>query len=264
MTHHLLVIGGQRCGTTYLAGLLDAHPQITMARPARPEPKVFLDDAILGLGAEGYRRTYFAHATDEVVLGEKSTSYIEHPAAIERVRDVLGAPVIVAQLRDPVARAVSNYRFTHGFGLEERSLTQALAANLEGPRPWDPSVTSVSPYAYLERGRYVDHLAPWIEAFPGGSHVCFLEEVADPQGGAAALTVLHGAVGVDPALAPARPEGPVNASAGDEPELPESLVAELRDYFKDSDAALARLLGRDLPWLTPSSTPSTATTTENR
>ena len=37
------MIGGQRCGTTYLHTMLDAHPDITMARPARPEPKVFLD-----------------------------------------------------------------------------------------------------------------------------------------------------------------------------------------------------------------------------
>lgn len=264
MIRHLLVIGGQRCGTTFLAGLLDAHPAVAMARPARPEPKVFLDDAILGAGLEGYRRTFFAHATDEVVYGEKSTSYIEYPAAIDRVRRLLGTPVVVAQLRDPVARAVSNYRFTHGFGLEERPLVQALSENLAGPRAWDPSLTSVSPYAYLERGRYVDHLAPWIAAFPDSSHVCFLEEVTDPVHGTAALAAVHDAVGIDPAAAPAPPAGPVNASAGDEPDLPAGLVAELRDYFRDSDAALARLLGRELPWLTTAARPSTATTTENR
>lgn len=260
MTRHLLVIGGQRCGTTYLAGLLDAHPAIAMSRPVRPEPKVFLDDAILGAGLEGYRRTFFAHATDEAVLGEKSTSYIEYPAAIDRAKALLGSPVVVAQLRDPVARAVSNYRFTHGFGLEERSLEQALTENLEGSRAWDPDLTSVSPYAYLERGRYVEHLAPWLAAFPDSSHVCFLEELTDPDLGGAALAAVYDAVGVDPAAAPPAPAGPVNASAGEEPDLPDDVVAALRDHFADSDAALARLLGRDLPWATR----STARTTEAR
>ncbi|QSR27617.1 hypothetical protein CFH99_18495 [Nocardioides aromaticivorans] len=261
MTRHLLVIGGQRCGTTYLAGLLDAHPDITMARPGRPEPKVFLDDAILGAGLDGYRRTFFAHAAGEAVLGEKSTSYIEHPSAIGRAKALLGTPVVVAQLRDPVARAVSNYRFTHGFGLEERTLEQALSDNLEGSRPWDPTLTSVSPYAYLERGRYVDHLAPWLKAFPDSSHVCFLEEVTDADLGAAALAAVYDAVGVDPASAPPPPDGPVNASAGDEPDLPADLVTALRDHFVDSDLALSRLLHRDLPWATRT---TTGTTTEAR
>ena len=48
VTRHLLVIGAQRCGTTYLHDLLDAHPEIAMARPARPEPKVFLADELAG------------------------------------------------------------------------------------------------------------------------------------------------------------------------------------------------------------------------
>ena len=80
MIRHLLVIGAQRCGTTYLHTLLDAHPQITMARPANPEPKVFCsDEATRARARQWYRETYFAHAGDELLLGEKSTSYLEDP-----------------------------------------------------------------------------------------------------------------------------------------------------------------------------------------
>lgn len=250
MTRHFLVIGGQRCGTTYLAGLLESDRRIAMARPARPEPKAFLGDAVLADGLDGYRRSFFAHAVDEPVLGEKSTSYIEHPAAISRVRAVLGEPAILVQLRDPVARAVSNYRFTRSFGLEDRSLVRALSENLDGPRAWDPDLTSVSPYAYLERGRYLDHLAPWLDSFPTTHHVCFLEHLTDPERHAAALAGVYDALGLDPGAAP-RPAGAaVNASEGERPELPGRLVAELRAYYSDSDAALARRLGCALPWAT--------------
>ena len=79
MIRHLLVIGAQRCGTTYLHTMLDSHEQITMARPANPEPKVFCSDEATARGAEWYRETYFAHAGDELLLGEKSTSYLEDP-----------------------------------------------------------------------------------------------------------------------------------------------------------------------------------------
>ena len=62
MSRHLLVIGAQRCGTTFLHTLLDAHPDITMARPARPEPKVFCDPVASAKGLDWYEATYFAHA----------------------------------------------------------------------------------------------------------------------------------------------------------------------------------------------------------
>ena len=34
MTRYLLVVGAQRCGTTYLYQVLDEHPEIAMAKPA--------------------------------------------------------------------------------------------------------------------------------------------------------------------------------------------------------------------------------------
>ena len=89
VTRHLLLIGAQRCGTTYLGAVLDAHPEITMARPARPEPKVFCDEA-RPRGATGTATTYFAHAGDERLLGDKSTSYLEDPEAPARAPEVLG------------------------------------------------------------------------------------------------------------------------------------------------------------------------------
>ncbi len=178
MSRHLLVIGAQRCGTTYLTTALDAHPEITMARPARPEPKVFCDDSVLARGAGWYRDEYFAHASDEAVLGEKSTSYLEDPVAPARAAAVLGTAHVVVLLRDPVERAVSNWRFSTEHGLETRPLEVALRENLAGRMPaWDPGRTSVSPFAYLERGRYADYLGPWRARFPETLHVLFLPEL---------------------------------------------------------------------------------------
>jgi Sulfotransferase domain len=245
VTRHLLVIGAQRCGTTYLAAMLDAHPEVTMARPSRPEPKVFLrdDDADRGLG--WYRSRYFAHATGQTVLGEKSTSYLEHPEAARRAADVLGRAEILAVLRDPVARAVSNWRFSTENGLEDRPLSRALSDNLLGAREWDPRATSASPYAYLERGHYSRHLAPWYAAFPGSVHVCFFEELV---GSADALAALYAAVGVDVGFRPRLLRCRVNESTGPPPSLEPDLLRRLRGHFAGSDEELRRRLGRQLPW----------------
>ncbi len=245
---HLLVIGAQRCGTTYLVSLLDAHPDIAMARPARPEPKVFLSDERTALGLDWYHRTYFGHAVPGQLLGEKSTSYLEDAAAAARAEGVLGRAEIVVLLRDPVLRAVSNWRFSTDNGLETRPLETALRENLAGGVAWDPDQTSVSPFAYLERGRYADYLGPWLEQFGASLHVVFLPELREDD---ATLRDLYSKLGVDPGFTPRDRHRPVNQSSEPAPRLPPELVARLRDYYTGSDAALARMLGRDLPWLTP-------------
>ena len=245
MIRHLLVVGAQRCGTTYLHTMLDAHEQVTMARPANPEPKVFCSDEATARGAQWYRDTYFAHADDELLLGEKSTSYLEDPDAPARAAGMLGDVHVLVILRDPVKRAISNWRFSTDNGLETRSLETALSENLAGPRAWDPSRTSVSPFAYVERGRYVDYLDPWMSTFPATSHVLFLEELLEdghlPDD-------LWAALGVAPELAPRGQEDAVNQSPGEPPVLAPEILGTLEEYFEKSNQALRAYLGRDLPW----------------
>jgi Sulfotransferase domain len=242
---HLLVIGAQRCGTTYLAAMLDAHPDIAMARPARPEPKVFMSDESVSRGLDWYRAAYLAHATTETLLGEKSTSYLEDAGAAKRAATVLGPAEIVVQLRDPVERAVSNWRFSFKHGLEDRPLVQALEETLEGPRAWDPNRSSVSPFAYLERGRFIHYLEPWYASFPNTLHVRFLEDVGRGQ---VTASELYAQLGVDPGFQPPDEDRPVNASDGVAPDLEEDLVRRLRAYFRESDLRLSERLGRPLPW----------------
>lgn len=242
---HVLLVGAQRCGTTYVGAALDAHPQITLARPSRPEPKVFCDDDLAARGHEWYDATWFAHATDETLLLDKSTSYLEVPEAPERAAAMLGVPSVVVVLRDPVQRAVSSWRFSTDHGLETRDLEEALRADLDGEQVWDPAASSVSPFAYVRRGRYVDHLPSWTSRFPHSTHVVFLDELlADPE----VLTDLVGGLGAAPALTPAPPTRPVNQSSAATPVLGEALRGTLEEYYAASNAALADMLGRKVPW----------------
>lgn len=242
---HLLLVGAQRCGTTYLGSVLDAHPAITMARPTPPEPKVFCDDDLSARGSTWYHRTWFAHATDHALLGDKSTSYLEDPRAPGRAAQMLGEPEVVVLLRDPVRRAVSHWRFSTAHGFETRGLEEALLADLHEDQPWDRERSSVSPFAYLRRGRYVDYLGPWIAAFPATTHVLFLEELLTD---AEVLPALVGALGLDPDRTPTPAARAVNASPGDAPVLDAGVADTLAGYFEQSNADLATRLQRPLPW----------------
>jgi hypothetical protein len=248
MRRHFLVVGAQRCGTTYLHDLLAGHPQVSMARPARPEPKVFLRER--PPSADDYRAEFFGHAGPDDVLGEKSTSYLEVEGVPERVAAVLGRPGIVVQLRDPVARAVSNWSFSRDHGVERRPLEEALRADLGDPQEWDRTSSSVSPYAYVSRGRYAADLLRWREHFGDAAiHVQLLEDLLDDRD---TIGGLYDWLGVDPDVRPDVGDAPVNASATESPDLDPGLLAELRDHYRESDEQVAELLGRELPWRTTS------------
>lgn len=215
-----------------------------MARPARPEPKVFLSSEVVERGVGWYQARYFAHATGESLLGEKSTSYLEVPEAAGRAAAVIGQVPIVVQLRDPVARAISNWRFSSENGLDRRTLTQALEDNLVGSTGWDRDRTSVSPYAYLERGRYIDYLRPWMAVFPSTVHVRLLDDAMLPPGSASDL---YEVLGVDPDVAAPHP-AQLRRSSGPAPTLTPDVLSRLRAYFRTADEELRDLLNRDLPW----------------
>lgn len=242
---HLLIVGGQRCGTTYLSRALDAHPDATMARPSPPEPKVFCDAELTARGVEWYHRTWFAHAGEEQLLGDKSTSYLEDPEAPSRAAEMLGTPQVVVLLRDPVHRAVSHWRFSTANGFETRGLEEALLADLREDQPWEPERSSVSPFAYLRRGRYAQQLHPWTTTFPDTTHVVFLEELLADHG---VLRALVADLGLDPARTPVPVGDAVNASTGEAPTLDPALARTLEGYFEEGNADLARQLGRTLPW----------------
>jgi len=241
---HFVIVGAQRCGTTYLYGLLDEHPEIEMAKPATPEPKFFLDDARFPLGRAYYESEFFSEIGVKA-RGEKSTSYIESDIAAERINFMLPQATIIVVLRDPVHRAISNYRFSTQHGVEHLPIAEAMRWDAEN-RVWDRARSSVSPFSYLARGRYIDYLERVARRITS-ERLCvviFEELVA----GTAVIAGLYESLGVDPTFLPALLGSAANASEGDDEAVDAVLRSRLRDYFCEPNKRLARFLGRSLPW----------------
>lgn len=247
---HFFVAGAQRSGTTYALRLLDAHPEIEMARPFRPEPKVFLRDDGALFDAERYRATYFAgpkaaHATR---LGEKSTSYVESEDAARRIHAAFPQADIVFLLRDPVERAISNVRFSQANGREPEPLVSALLREIERPNEVvdaRQAGTSMSPQAYLARGLYAELLRPYTKLFGRGRLKIFLTEnlVGSPAGAAA----LYASLSVDPHFVPPMLGQRVNASEdGGDGDIPPELRVRLQAHFAPHNERLAEAFGLDL------------------
>ncbi len=126
MTERFFIVGGQRCGTTYLYHLLAGHPEIEMAVPVRPEPKFFLDDALYEKGLDHYERTFFAGKPGSKIKGEKSTSYLEYEKVAARISSAFPDASILVVVRNPVERAMSHWRFSTQNGVESVSMEEAF------------------------------------------------------------------------------------------------------------------------------------------
>ncbi|MCJ0826691.1 sulfotransferase [Luteimonas sp. 50] len=235
---HFFIAGAQRCATTYLYRLFDQHPAITMASPVRPEPKYFIrsdakDDA------DAYRRQLFARASTSW-LGEKSTSYMEYSSAAERIARVFPDAELFFVLRDPVERAISNYRFSVMNGLETLSLEDALDAEVERIG-CIPEGLSVSPFAYVGRGHYARQLDAWSARFPPERlHILTTERlVGDP---ANTLRDVFGMLGVDADVTLDSLDGAVNASKPTQG-VSATVRQRLRSAFEASNQRLSEDFG---------------------
>ncbi|HEX9774510.1 MAG TPA: sulfotransferase [Actinomycetota bacterium] len=234
-----VIVGAQRCGTTYLYTLLDEHPSIEMARPLRPEPKFFLKADAVARGIDAYLADHFGHRPHARVRGEKGTSYIESEDAARRIAGILPDPKIVVLVRDPIDRAISNYRFSVKNGLETLPIAEALTEQAQD-RPYDTSSISASPFGYLRRGRYAEQLEMYGRHIPRERiFVAVLEELV--EGGV--LAELCAFLGVEPHQT-REPGPPVNASEGEKPQLAEADAARLRTYFAPATERLEEFLGR--------------------
>ena len=101
-------IGVQRAGTTWLYHCLKDHPLVFV--PEKKELHFFNINFEKGL--DWYLK-FFAHAKDELAIGEITPDYYYETAAINRIFDYFPNVKLIISLRNPVDRAYSAYKLFH-------------------------------------------------------------------------------------------------------------------------------------------------------
>ena len=242
-----IIAGAPRSGTTWLYELLDRHPAVYMAKPRSPEPKFFLVAELYALGLTRYAE-WFAAATPDQSAGEKSTNYLESRVAAERIaRDLPGVKLIFI-LREPVARAYSNYLWSRMNGKEDADFATAIAREDERERDVAPPLRYARPHAYFSRGLYVDLLEPYFDRFPREQVLVLrFEDLIDRA--AQMASRLHTFLGLAERPYDAFGLGVVNPSESDDTEISPAVRAALRARYEAPNRRLYALLGDDFtPW----------------
>lgn len=187
-----VVIGAMKCGTTALHRMLGAHPQIAVSHPK--ELNFFFGDpdrthtgwctGNAHRGLEWYRSHF---PPDAVAAGESSPGYTspDHADVAARMAAVLPHAQLIYCVRDPIQRALSQYRHHRRDGDETRPIAEALL---------DPGSQ------YVSRSRYAERLAPFLACYPHQQLAIIAQEelYAEP---ARTLGRLFAWLGVDPSAA---------------------------------------------------------------
>ncbi len=242
-----VIIGGSpRSGTTYLAELLSKHAGVYLAQPIIPEPKVCLTpdpDGDAGL-LQRYAKL-FAQAPPGRVRIEKTSNYFENEEARARLARLLPDVRYIFILREPVARAYSNWRWSKKNGLEKLPFAEAVALEGARPSPLPPERSYARPFDYMVRGRYGTMAQAWIEAVGRDRIKFYLFEsaLADPP---AFVADLQRFLGVDPLPWSALMTGRINATEPEPNGIDPLLAAQLQARIRPEVERLTAVTGLDV------------------
>ncbi len=164
--------------TTALSYYLEEHPQVCFSRVK----EIHYFNRYYHKGDDWYRG-FFSHRQGEPAVGEASTRYMSDPATVERMHRYNPDFKLIFCLRDPVARAYSEYWHE----IQNR-----------GTRVSFDDVIRESDRLLLP-GRYYTHLRRFLDYFPADQlHVVFYNDLASDT--ASQLASICCFLGIDPSF----------------------------------------------------------------
>jgi hypothetical protein len=197
-----LVVGAQKCATSWLYMCLADHPQVRV--PLNKREKTYVGGPwFMENGATGFMDCFGPESGSRQQTGHVSVDYMYDPAAVVAVEQLIGRPKIIASLRRPVDRMISGYYWLYRKGrFEGGSDASTVLGSLVGP---DGRFREDLPHDEAElvrRGFYAEQLRPFVERF-GADNVLV---VGYREVGTAPLETLgriYRFLGVDPGHVPA-------------------------------------------------------------
>jgi len=170
MIPYFLCIGAQKSGTTTLHHFLKSSSEIELPFTSKEAP-FFSENDRYTQGWEKYFQENFISNTKKK-YGKVSPQYMYHESIPYRIKKLFPDIKIIAILRDPIDRAISQYRMNLARGYETRSINKAFEEELIPeklikarallPQRYDKGLET---NCYLVRGEYGRLLKPYFANF---------------------------------------------------------------------------------------------------
>lgn len=267
MLPSFIIFGVGRCGTTSLYNYLTGHPNVGAAQ----EKEILFFDYHFNKGLAWYKknfplRKFYKSSQHKWITGDATPSYMHHPLAPHRIKEILPEVKLILLLRNPVERAYSHYcqkinaqletfpfELAVRYQLQERAFFQK--EKVLGNEKYFRHV--YYPHAYISKGVYIENIKKWFALFPK-EHILVLqnEEMSKEPQRIFQKTLAFLEL---PAWEPKEFKKynyhgdhysvprPSSQKAKYEPLTPE-LRQELMEYFRPYNEQLYEFLGIDLGW----------------
>jgi hypothetical protein len=147
-------IGGQKTASTWTYMVLREHPQICMSE--KKEIQYFSMRYDKG---DDWYLSFFDDCSGQKVRGEFSVTYYRNPEVKDRIYQFNPSMKILMNLRDPVDRSYSHYRFKSQLGEYQEPFSEALQVHPE----------------IIQWSKYGELVLPYVETF-GRENVHFIKQ----------------------------------------------------------------------------------------
>lgn len=196
-TISVALVGAPKAGTTSVLRWLGEHPDLATHRTM--EMTHFFNDAEFAEGTEsGFERYYGADSAYGARLVMKHVMTMFRDTPLERLREHNNAMKIIVCLREPVARAYSEFWFNVSRGKEPSASFEEALGRDESLELADFEQQRM--LYYLWKGQYAQHLERVYRYFPREQVEIVLSD--DLRAGAELCRRLFEFVGVDPGFEP--------------------------------------------------------------
>jgi len=142
---HFIIVGPQRCGTTWIYNYLKSHPYICLPRGVK---ETFFFDKYFNKGLKWYS-WHFNQCNPDALIGEVAPSYFHNALVCKRIKKEIPNCKIICTLRNPIERILSLYLHMRRYGMIKYDFKSALKK--------EPVLINSSLYYY--------HLSRWVDAF---------------------------------------------------------------------------------------------------
>jgi len=246
-TPDFLIVGAQRSGTTSLYRYLAEHPAV--APPVRKEIQYF---SLHYRRGDGWYRTHFPLSARRRSTFEATPYYLFHPGAAPRAADTVPDAKLIALLRDPVARAFSQWQHNASRGLEHLGFEAALDAEPERLAGESDRLAVDAGYrsdahrywSYAARGHYAEQLERWLAHFPRRQILVLRsEDLYEHPEPTYARTLEF--LGLTPIALDTYPRYTRRTSGA---QMTDAARQRLTAHFRPHNERLAALLGEDVWW----------------
>ena len=229
-----LGIGTQKGGTTSLHALMSQDERIGM--PKRKELHYFDQDELEDVQA--YARE-FEGFSEKKLIGEITPYYIFHPKAAQRIKQTIPNVKIIALLRNPVERTISQYFHATRRGYENLELEAALRD--EKKRLLSGGKFSHQKHSYIQRSIYEKQLAEYEKRFPVNQILVLKSEdlFEDTQ---ATWTIIQEFLGIKPLFNCSKLPR-MNSGKGEEKNVKQETRSKLRKLLNPTFVAVEERYG---------------------